>query len=105
MSKLAKKNFLLNVLKILNKIDFNLGLGICYQINDADLENALYEYWLYWPKHSGKKVFPVPHSTLNPKLAFMAADDYWDKETEYGRNRHELLQWTKDQIQHELDNL
>jgi len=48
-----------------------------------------------WPKYSGDEAYPVPHPTMPPREAYFDADadDVWDKATEYGCNRWDLLDW------------
>lgn len=51
-----------------------------------------------WPKYSGFVPYPVPapDSTRDAGAAFVRANmsgKLWDESTQYGRDRHELLQW------------
>jgi len=50
----------------------------------------LYGAMMLWPKYSGWPRYPVPHPVLEPENAFYRCD-LWDKATEYGQARWELL--------------
>lgn len=51
---------------------------------------ALFESW---PLYSGDPTFPVPKEGVDPDLAYLYNEgSYWDKNTEYGRNRWALLE-------------
>lgn len=55
----------------------------------------------HWPKHSGNELFPVPHPEATPVYAYSHYPK-WDKDTEYGRNRYELLEFLIEQLEFEL---
>lgn len=57
-------------------------LGIC-QVSTYETRPYFREIWEKWPKYSGMSLFPVP-------------------DTEYGRNRWELLEWMIKEIQIQL---
>lgn len=70
--------------------------GICsvLQVSDRMLTHKLMREW---PKFSGNPTFPVPHPTKDPEIAYI--EDYlWDLDTEYGRNRMELVNWLISQL-------
>ena len=80
-------------------------LGIC-QV--STFETALYfrEIWEKWPKYSGMRLFPVPEfegqQGKEAEDSFYKTHLLWDKDTEYGRNRWELLEWMIKEIQIQL---
>lgn len=69
------------------------SLGICDQsiMIRLGMEDILKSFFLTWPKFSGRITFPVPHPTLSPNEAYTKLENLWDRGTEYGRNRWELL--------------
>lgn len=83
--------------------------GICTQVSEhlTVLEKG---YMLYlmrqWPERSGHIDWPVPASRTDtsPKAAYhkyMASDTkkMWDRNTEYGQLRWELLEWLIEELQ------
>lgn len=68
-------------------------LGICEHIylrsgKTRTLFDNICQGWQYY---SGEKDYPVPHSDMSPELAFHRSSDLWDRKTEYGTLRHDLL--------------
>lgn len=53
-----------------------------------------------WPKYSGNEDFPVPHNTHDCADAYYECINLWDRRTQYGKDRYELLnhliQWYKE---------
>jgi len=72
-------------------------MGMCHSViirmpYAAGVYPALEELFLTWPKFSGSITFPVPNGVQPAADAYLShAGDMWDRETEYGRNRWELL--------------
>jgi len=50
-----------------------------------------------WPKYSGWPQYPVPHPVYRPDDAFHICD-LWDKATEYGQARWELLDFLIEEL-------
>ena len=75
--------------------------GTCYGESAMDWVGALIilrSSWKQWPKFSGVLNYPIDvvNSTLDPQTQYDAAelnDGFWDQDTEYGRERVELLNW------------
>lgn len=76
------------------------SMGICRQLRDMNAWDPwIYQKFEKWPKFSGNIDFPVPKKYLwviegDPENAFwttMADGDMWDRDTQYGRDRWELL--------------
>lgn len=65
--------------------------GICYNVSSSGV-SCLQKAWVQWPKYSGTQWFPVP----SPSAVFPVVSSYytytkWDKDTEYGKLRYELV--------------
>lgn len=79
---------------------FDPDLGICYGLRSyphcLDLMDDLLAAW---PGGSGSELFPVPHPTKKPFDAFNSCDaqEMWNPEHEYARNRWALLDWLIEQ--------
>lgn len=71
--------------------------GICVYSGDSAVQHLV----KYWPKYSGNKLYPVPHPTLHPRTAYDNCSK-WDKRTQYGKDRWELLQFIIKHIEDEL---
>ena len=83
--------------------------GICHQLElrrrDEDAD-----YWLCkirglfrkWPKFSGIIDYPVPHPTESPCVAYAETVDMWDRRTEYGQARWDLLDFCISELEKEL---
>ena len=80
-------------------------LGIC-QVSTAKTGPYFIEIWKKWPKYSGMDLFPVPEfegqQGEEAEDSFYKTNLLWDKNTEYGRNRWELLEWMIKEIQIQL---
>lgn len=48
-----------------------------------------------WENYSGNKKFPIPSTDKHKDAAalYVFVEDYWDTKTEYGRLRHEALNY------------
>lgn len=78
--------------------------GICCAITDINPDYAAYEYddlleeiFFRWPKYSGSPQFPVPPGYT----AYMDIIDCWDRDTEYGQLRWELLDFLIEELKKE----
>ena len=107
---LEEKKFLLGALKNVYK-NPNCLAGICYQVEsqydytELDLVvEALICLFVKWPKFSGQVTYPVRHPILSPFDAYQETHDMWDKETEYGRNRWELLEFCINELEKEIND-
>lgn len=87
------------------------GLGICYQLErKCSNENA--DYWrsklqgLFrrWPQFSGSADFPVPHPTEPACIAYNSTQNMWDRCTEYGQARWDLLEFCISELEKELND-
>lgn len=80
-------------------------LGIC-QVGTEETKPYFIEIWENWPKYSGMRLFPVPafegQQSKEAENSFYKTNLLWDKNTEYGRNRWELLEWIIKEIQIQL---
>ena len=83
----------------------DLILGIC-QVSTEETRPYFREIWENWPKYSGMSLFPVPEfegqQGKEAENSYYKTNLLWDKNTEYGRNRWELLEWTIKEIQIQL---
>ena len=76
--------------------------GICSQRGIIELETPAFELlkevMAKWPKSSGSRLYPVPSpDPESPSVAYYTHNDLWNKNTEYGRLRWELLDWLIEQ--------
>ena len=63
--------------------------GICFYMGDRKVFKELSKAW---PKFSGRQNFPVPDGGYSPSSRFFNVDDLWDQDTQYGRDRRELVE-------------
>lgn len=84
--------------------NFAWTLGTCAEGREPSDEGE-HQAMLYireaaeaWPKHSGDVLFPVPCEDEYPEEAY---DTFalWDRETQYGRDRYELLDFLIAQLE------
>lgn len=83
--------------------------GICTQITrHLTIREGLYMLHLMqqWPGHSGSRNYPVPASRTDRsslaaqlKYAESSTKQMWDRDTEYGQLRWELLEWLIEELQ------
>ena len=66
--------------------------------------NTIYELMREWPKHSGNNEFPITVRGINPMKEYMGCYDKWDRKTEYGQLRWELLEWLINKLESENVN-
>lgn len=85
---------LLNALRKLrdNPSKIRKHLGICSNLKPIELKREFRGLASEWPKHSGSLSFPVPHPK-GPDKGYFEATNVWDRRTEYGKLRWELLNW------------
>lgn len=79
-----------------NSEGFSTDVGICGQLILTDKElTKLNKAFTKWPKFSGELSYPIPLSRTTPKIAYIKYSvncwNMWDKTEEYGKLRHELL--------------
>lgn len=79
-------------------------IGICYQVDEyvrfksggiaGAVQELMYKLFAKWPKYSGLRDFPIPDVTYHPSDAYQVkSKQYWDRSTEYGALRWELLEF------------
>lgn len=78
--------------------------GICSALSKGSL---FLHYAHRWARFSGDMAYPVPHPEYAPRPAYAHAVakgglSFWDKRTEYGRARWELLDFVINQLEQEL---
>ena len=79
--------------------DYSSGSGICYRLDLGQYTSTHKLIGLMaqdWQKHSGYFDYPVPGVVVSPVCMYHATHDLWDRKTEYGRNRWELVQYLLD---------
>ena len=75
--------------------------------NDVSLLQVtlfLAPYFVRWPKFSGDPDYPVPHPEKGAYVAYLTARKRFDQNTEYGRNRWELLHFLIEELEKEIHN-
>jgi hypothetical protein len=79
--------------------------GICanYKAFTGEYLNCSYWYSRYWPKFSGHPSYPIKCAGRNPEDIYWSHNDKWTLKTQYGRDRHEYLQFLIDIIKGELE--
>lgn len=70
-------------------------LGICYSV---DCWPELAELFVSWPKYSGHNHYPIAGGHVAYRKAYND-DTMWDRNTEYGALRWELLEWLIEELQ------
>ena len=105
----------LNVIKAKLVAGEIIPYGLCTEFSSAHDPWRLRDYmtqagicWSKWPKFSGHLNYPVTifgdtvryNREVNPKALYgiCGIRDYWSLNTEYGRNRRELLDWLIEQF-------
>jgi hypothetical protein len=76
-------------------------LGICFSLMEFGYHGELHGVES-WPKFSGNSTYPVPETSKTPGRAFFEIRNMWDNNTEYGRNRWELLDFLIDYIEKKM---
>ena len=79
---------------------FDPGVGICHNLNLSEAgRGALGDLLARWPAGTGDRIYPVPHPSDDPGLAYLfpSAHEKWHPEFEYARNRLSLLDWLIEQ--------
>lgn len=82
----------------------DINMGICAAVVAADedcdtfqVDDLLEELFTRWPEYSGILPYPVPGGYT----AYMTAASCWDRDTEYGRLRWELLDFCIEELEKE----
>ena len=79
------------------------GNGICSYFGEASAKYIKSKFE-FWPKFSGVINFPVPSTRTNtPASSAFYNFHKWNVNTQYGRDRHEYLQFLIDIIKGELE--
>lgn len=67
----------------------------CYFREDK-IDEILMEVFSHWPNFSGDIHYPVPHPRCSPMEGYEISrrTSLWDPETEYGKARFELLEFS-----------
>lgn len=88
-------------LKLIKKKRDN-SIGICsnfqlvYEGSFIYLTDAMRAYkidWSNWKEYSGTLLYPVPHPTMKPHIAYDLCNNYFSWFNRYGRARRRLLNW------------
>ena len=92
---------------------FDGGLGICGNLmrhlistNEHACNDLLDTLFEQWPEFSGSALFPVPHPTEYPGVAFSEAKcqrSMWSSDQPYGAARIRLLDWLITELDREID--
>ena len=69
-----------------------------FTIRDQDVLQRLMKDW---PKHSGVMEFPISVGKISPWKKYVQCDNKWNRKTEYGRLRWELLEWLINKLESE----
>lgn len=86
----------------------NSNTGICSA--SFEVRYAIRKYVHEWHLFSGNTMYPVPHPTMTPMRAYNSlkmrfAQNLWDRNTQYGRNRWALVDYLIDRIRADLKYL
>ena len=76
------------------------SFGICNQLSLSVVdEDLLGDLCAEWPSGSGDRDYPVPHPDCDPDVGYTRAraQEMWNPEHEYARNRLTLLDWLIEQ--------
>lgn len=71
----------------------NRDVGICSQfyLYSSEQRRQFRDSFKTWPHYSGDISFPVPGTAAAIDAYFYDGNDLWDRDTEYGRLRWDLL--------------
>ena len=86
--------------------DFEPMLGICQNLpNERRKCGLLRDLTATWPAGTGDGFYPVPHHDKGPEGGYThsGAQEMWNPEFEYARNRWALLEWLIEQTASEAD--
>lgn len=75
--------------------------GICGNVSIRKCL-ILAELFQTWPKYSGKHECPIQVGSKDPEATYLYCENMWDKSTEYGQLRWELLDHCIAQLQIQL---
>lgn len=85
-------------------------IGICENLPREPrkydlLRDLLRELTATWPAGTGDRFYPVPHHDKGPEGGYThsGAQEMWNPEFEYARNRWALLDWLIEQTASEAD--
>lgn len=81
-------------------------LGICENLpNERRKGDLLGDMMAAWPAGTGNRFYPVPHHDKGPEGGYThsGAQEMWNPELEYARNRWALLEWLIEQTASEAD--
>ena len=81
----------------------NSRSGICGNVSFRRCL-LLTELFKSWAKFSGNEEFPVQEGDVNPEWSYAYNKKMWDKSTEYGQLRWELLDHCIAQLQKEINH-
>lgn len=62
-----------------------------------------------WSLYSGDPIFPIPHPTKTPKIAYLHTDNMWNSDpedadnTQYAKNRRLFTAWLAAQLTIQLE--
>ena len=113
VTELANKQILSALKAIASNKEYRYhSTGICNAIRHYLVEHSdnyftvwdshtIYELMKDWPKHSGVTEFPICVYGVDPMKEYMGCYDKWDRKTEYGRLRWELLEWLIEKLESE----
>lgn len=79
----------------------NSRLGICRNVSFRKCL-ILRELFKTWPKYSGNREYPIQVEDEDPEATYIYCKNMWDKSTEYGQLRWELLDHCIAQLQIQL---
>ena len=101
-----EKEYLKEALQALRRLRENgplyTDIGICANA-DTDVDGIVLEFSSCWEKYSGDILYPVPAvKYFTPFQEFNQTKNLWDRETEYGQLRWELLDHLIDCVEREL---
>lgn len=108
LKKKELEHALINLINLQEKVKIKpifSRSGICRNfmaLCGQDLDCS-YTYSEYWPKYSGMRSYPIKCAGRTAKNAFWLDTDKWTLKTQYGRDRHEYLQFLIDIIKGELE--
>jgi hypothetical protein len=87
----------------------NVHKHLCLETEDADDADWLPLLWKSWPDWSGCDTYPVPASRDrdiggNEQYAYNMTACLWDRDTEYGQLRWELLEHCIETLQEAIEH-
>lgn len=94
------------LISLRDKGPLNVTQGICHNVKrigwDELANYELSDFMEGWPKHSRNNVYPIKVGEEHPGNTYNKTENLWDRNTEYGQLRWELLNYMIETLEKQL---